>query len=51
MESFSIRNISDFYLSKKQKIKAKEIYEQAIKIPDIPEIFKKDLEKKIKEIK
>ena len=41
----------DFYLSKKQKIKAKEIYEQAIKIPDIPEIFKKDLEKKIKEIK
>jgi hypothetical protein len=43
--------LGDFYLSKKQKIKAKEIYEQAIKIPDIPEIFKKDLEKKIKEIK
>ena len=43
--------LGDFYFSKKQKIKAKDIYEQAIKIPDIPEIFKKDLEKKIKEIK
>lgn len=43
--------LGDFYFSKKQNIKAKEIYEQAIKIPDIPEIFKKDLEKKIKEIK
>jgi predicted negative regulator of RcsB-dependent stress response len=43
--------LGDFYLSKGQKIKAKDIYDQAIKIKDIPEIFKKDLEKKIKELK
>ena len=43
--------LGDFYLNKGQKIKAKDIYDQAIKIPDIPEIFKKDLEKKIKELK
>ncbi|NDC18307.1 MAG: hypothetical protein EBZ90_03130 [Proteobacteria bacterium] len=43
--------LGDFYLSKGQKIKAKDIYDQAIKIIDIPEIFKKDLEKKIKELK
>jgi hypothetical protein len=42
--------LGDFYLSKSQKIKAKDIYNQAIKISDIPEIFKKDLEKKIKEL-
>jgi hypothetical protein len=42
--------LGDFYLSKGQKIKAKDIYNQAIKISDIPEIFKKDLEKKIKEL-
>jgi hypothetical protein len=36
---------------KGQKIKAKDIYAQAIKIEDIPEIFKNDLEKKIKNIK
>ncbi len=43
--------LGDFYLNKGQKIKAKDIYDQAIKIPDIPEIFKKDLEKKIKGLK
>lgn len=42
--------LGDFYLSKGQKIKAKDIYNQAIKISDIPDIFKKDLEKKIKEL-
>ena len=47
----SLEILGDFYLSKGQKIKAKDIYDQAFKISDIPEIFKKDLEKKIKEIK
>jgi hypothetical protein len=43
--------LGDFYLSEGQKIKAKDTYYQASKIKDIPEIFKKDFEKKIKEIK
>ena len=47
----SLEILGDFYLSKGQKIKAKDVYDQALKIPDIPEIFKKDLEKKIKDIK
>ena len=47
----SLEILGDFYISKGQKIKAKDIYDQAIKIQDIPEIFKKDLEKKIKDIK
>ena len=47
----SLEILGDFYLSKGQKIKAKDIYDQAFKISDIPEIFKKDLEKKIKDIK
>ena len=47
----SLEILGDFYLSTGQKIKAKDIYDQAIKISDIPEIFKKDLEKKIKDIK
>jgi len=47
----SLEILGDFYISKGQKIKAKDIYGQAIKIEDIPEIFKKDLEKKIKDIK
>jgi hypothetical protein len=47
----SLEVLGDFYLSKGQKIKAKDIYDQAIKISDIPEIFKKNLEKKIKDIK
>jgi hypothetical protein len=47
----SLEILGDFYLSKGQKIKAKDIYDQAFKISDIPEIFKKDLAKKIKEIK
>jgi len=47
----SLEILGDFYISKGQKIKAKDIYEQAIKISDIPEVFKKDLEKKIKDIK
>ena len=47
----SLEVLGDFYLYKGQKIKAKDIYDQAIKISDIPEIFKKDLEKKIKDIK
>ncbi|NCU71165.1 MAG: hypothetical protein EBV56_03355 [Candidatus Fonsibacter lacus] len=48
---FSLEILGDFYLSKGQKIKAKDVYDQALKISDIPEIFKKDLEKKIKDIK
>ena len=47
----SLEILGDFYLSKGQKIKAKDIYDQAIKISDIREICKKDLEKKIKDIK
>ena len=47
----SLEILGDFYLSKGQKIKAKDVYDQALKISDIPEIFKKDLEKKIKDIK
>ena len=47
----SLEILGDFYLSKGQKIKAKDVYDQALKISDIPEIFKKDLEKKIKNIK
>jgi hypothetical protein len=47
----SLEILGDFYLNKGQKIKAKDIYDQAIKISDIPEIFKKDLEKKIKDVK
>ena len=47
----SLEILGDFYLSKGQKIKAKDVYDQAFKISDIPEIFKKDLEKKIKDIK
>ena len=46
----SLEILGDFYISKGQKIKAKDIYDQAIKISDIPEIFKKDLKKKIKDI-
>ena len=46
----SLEILGDFYLSKGQKIKAKDVYDQALKISDIPEIFKKDLEKKIKDI-
>ena len=44
----SLEILGDFYLSKGQKIKAKDVYDQALKISDIPEIFKKDLEKKLK---
>ena len=40
--------LGDFYQDKGQKIKAKDIYDQAIKIKDIPEIFQKDIEKKLK---
>ncbi len=47
----SLEILGDFYLNKGQKIKAKDIYDQAIRISDIPEIFKKDLENKIKNIK
>ena len=47
----SLEILGDFYLSKGQKIKAKDVYDQALKISDISEIFKKDLEKKIKDIK
>ena len=47
----SLEILGDFYLSKGQKIKAKDVYDQAFKISDIPEIFKKDLERKIKDIK
>ena len=47
----SLEILADFYISKGQKIKAKDIYDQAIKISDIPDIFKKDLQKKIKDIK
>jgi hypothetical protein len=47
----SLEILGDFYIMKGQKIKAKDIYTQAIKIEDIPEIFKNDLEKKIKNIK
>ena len=47
----SLELLGDFYLSKGQKIKAKDVYDQALKISDIPEIFKKNLEKKIKDIK
>ena len=47
----SLEILGDFYLSKGQKIKAKDVYDQALKISDIPEIFKRDLEKKIKDIK
>ena len=47
----SLEILGDFYLSKGQKIKAKDVYDQALKISDIPEIFKKDLEKKIRDIK
>jgi len=47
----SLEILGDFYIMKGQKIKAKGIYAQAIKIEDIPEIFKNDLEKKIKNIK
>ena len=47
----SLEILGDFYLNKGQKIKAKDVYDQALKISDIPEIFKKDLEKKIKDIK
>ena len=47
----SLEILGDFYLSKGQKIKAKDVYDLALKISDIPEIFKKDLEKKIKDIK
>ena len=47
----SLEILGDFYLSKGQKIKAKDVYDQALKISDIPEIFKNDLEKKIKDIK
>ena len=49
--ALSLELLGDFYLSKGQKIKAKDVYDQALKISDIPEIFKKDLEKKIKDIK
>jgi hypothetical protein len=47
----SLEILGDYYLSKGHKIKAKDIYNQAVMISDIPEIFKKDLEKKIKDIK
>jgi hypothetical protein len=47
----SLEILGDYYLSKGHKIKAKDIYDQAVMISDIPEIFKKDLEKKIKNIK
>lgn len=47
----SLEILGDFYLNKGQKIKAKDIYDQAIRISDIPEIFKKDLENKVKNIK
>ena len=49
--ALSLEILGDFYLSKGQQIKAKDIYNQAFKISDIPEIFKNDLAKKIKEIK
>jgi hypothetical protein len=47
----SLEILGDFYLNKGQKIKAKDIYDQAIRISDIPEIFKKDLENKVKNLK
>jgi len=44
----SLEMLGDFYLDKGQKNKAKDIYNQVLKIENIPELFKKELEKKSK---
>jgi predicted negative regulator of RcsB-dependent stress response len=46
----SLEILGDFYLDRGQKNKAKDIYNQALKIENIPEIFKKELEKKTKNL-
>ena len=44
----SLEMLGDFYLDRGQKNKAKDIYNQVLKIENIPELFKKELEKKSK---
>jgi hypothetical protein len=44
----SLEILGDFYLDRGQKNKAKDIYSQALKIENIPDLFKKEIEKKIK---
>ncbi len=44
----SLEMLGDFYLDRVQKNKAKDIYNQVLKIENIPELFKKELEKKVK---
>jgi hypothetical protein len=44
----SLEMLGDFYLDRGQKNKAKDIYNQVLKIENIPEFFKKELEKKSK---
>ena len=46
----SLEILGDFYLDRGQKNKAKDIYNQALKIDNIPDFFKKELEKKSKGI-
>ena len=46
----SLEILGDFYLDRGQKNKAKDIYNQALKIENIPDFFKKELEKKSKGI-
>ena len=46
----SLEILGDFYLDRGQKKKAKEIYNQALKVENIPDLFKKELEKKTKGI-
>jgi hypothetical protein len=40
--------LGDFYLDRGQKNKAKDIYNQVLKTENIPELFKKEIEKKVK---
>ena len=44
----SLEILGDFYLDRGQKNKAKDIYSQALKIENIPDLFKKEIEKKNK---
>ena len=44
----SLEMLGDFYLDRGQKNKARDIYNQVLKIENIPELFKKEIEKKVK---
>jgi hypothetical protein len=46
----SLEILADFYISQKEEKKAKDLYQEALNVKNIPEIFKKSIQNKINHI-